>query len=196
MSDIPPQTQMQLGQTRDWMPDTRMSLVLNLAAVVVSVITMIPFMALYGSTHDSQAGFEVAGWELLVAILVTLALTGAALVIHEWIHALVVKRTGGTPAYGAKLIGKIMPVFFVTSAGHRFTRKQFIAVALAPLAVLSVVFAVLIVAAPFGGWLVLPAALHTGGCVGDIVMAWKAWREQPGTLVEDRIEGLRFYLPA
>ena len=184
------------GQTRDWMPDTRMSLALNLAAVAGSLIAMIPFLVLYGITHDRQSSFELAGWELLIAIIATLALTGAALVIHEWIHALAVKRTGGRPTYGAKIIGKVMPVFYVTSEGQLFTRKQFIAVALAPLIVLSTGFAVSIAAVPFGGWLVLPAALHTGGCVGDIVMAWKAWREPPGTLVEDRIAGLRFYLPA
>ncbi len=189
------QTQIPERETRDWMPDTRASLGLNIAATVVFLIALIPFVALYANTHDGETSFELTGGELLIGTFVTLALIGVALVVHEWIHALVVKRTGGTPTYGAKMIGSIMPVFYVTSEGQLFTRKQFIAVALAPLVVLSVVFAVLIAVLPFGGWLVLPAAIHIGGCVGDLVMAWKAWRAQPGTLVEDRIAGLRFYLP-
>lgn len=197
MTQDPPRAQMATGGgTRDWMPDTRASLMLNLAAAVVFVIALVPFLAVYTITHNNQTSFELAGWGLLAAVVATLALTGVALVIHEGIHALVVKRAGGAPTYGAKLIGKVMPVFFVTADGHLFTRAQFIVVALAPLVVLSAVFTVLIAFVPFGGWLVLPAALHTGGCVGDIMMACKAWREEPGTLIEDRIAGLRFYPPA
>lgn len=192
---IPQQMQMAEREIREWIPDTRMSLLMNLAALAISIITLIPLSVLYGIRHNNRASVELSGWGFLVAIVVTVALTGVALAIHEWIHALAVRRAGGTPTYGAKMIGKVMPVFYVTSEGQLFTRSQFMTIALAPLVVLSVVFAALIAFAPFGGWLLLPAALHTGGCIGDIVMAWKAWRERPGTLVEDRITGLRFYLP-
>jgi hypothetical protein len=49
---------------------------------------------------------------------------------------------------------------------------------------------------PHGGWLVVPAAMHPGGCIGDFTMAYVVARLATGTRVEDLKSGMRFYLPA
>ncbi|WP_264299146.1 hypothetical protein [Brevibacterium aurantiacum] len=38
----------------------------------------------------------------------------------------------------------------------------------------------------------VPAAVHLGGCVGDIALAWVAARQPRGTQVEDMKAGMRF----
>lgn len=195
MDDIPAQVAQQTGyEIREWVPGTATSIFMNIGAIMISIVMLLGFGLIYGARHQGGAAFVLTGSDFLIAFVVTMASIVATLVIHEGIHALAVAWTGGTPTYGAKMIGKIMPVFFVTSDGQLFTRPQFLGVALAPLILLTTVFTVSIAMAPFAGWLVVPAAVHTGGCIGDIVMAWKTWRQQPGSLVEDRITGLRFHL--
>jgi hypothetical protein len=46
---------------------------------------------------------------------------------------------------------------------------------------------------PWAGYLILPLALHLGGCVGDGFAAWRVLHEPPGTEYEDLRDGIRFH---
>jgi len=131
-----------------------------------------------------------------VGLLAALIVTFALMAIHEGIHGVTIGRFGGAPEYGATMVGKVLPAFYCTSPGTRFTRSQFILVALAPALLLVPATALGIAQLPHGGWLVVPAAIHLGGCIGDFAMAIVVTRLAPGTLVEDRKSGMRLYLPA
>lgn len=145
-------------------------------------------------THRwGEAEVEVSGLEMLIAMLVLLALTALLLALHELIHGAVMKGFGGSPRFGATMVGKVMPALYCTGQNDRFARWQFILIALAPGVLLTAICALVIWITPLGGWLVLPGALQLGGCVGDIAMAWKALEQPRDTLIEDQQSGLRFY---
>ena len=150
------------------------------------------FLSLWTSRWG-EAEIEVSGLEMLVAMLVLLALTALLLALHELIHGVVIKAFGGSPQFGATMVGKVMPALYCTAPGDRFTRWQFIQIAIAPGALLTAACILVIWVTPLGGWLVLPGALQLGGCVGDIAMAWKALEQPRDTLIEDQQSGLRFY---
>src|SRR5690606_317700 len=98
-----------------------------------------------------------------------LAVVLVLMILHEGVHGIAIAAFGGKPEYGAIMIGKVMPALYCTSPGTRFTRAQFIVIALAPAVVIGLGTAVAIAALP-AGWLVVPAAMHLGGCVGDFAM--------------------------
>lgn len=122
----------------------------------------------------------------------TLLLSLALMILHEGVHALVMVCFGGTPRFGATMIGKVIPALYCTAPGTRFTQTQYLVVALAPLVVLGAACAIVVAVVPLGGWLVVPAAVHLSGCVGDIVLAWVAARQSTGTRVEDLKSRMRF----
>ena len=102
---------------------------------------------------------------------------------------------GATPSYGVGVLHRFLPFFFCTSQGLRFTRSQFVAVALAPVTVQSPLGALAVALLPVGGWLVVPLGAHLGGCGGDLWCAALTRRRPRGALAEDRITGVRFFPP-
>lgn len=129
-------------------------------------------------------------------VLLVLAITAVLVVAHEAIHALVMLRYGAHPRFGAILVGRVMPALYATAQGHRFTRGQYLAVAVAPALTISVL-GFLACFGPWGGFLILPLAFHLGGCVGDGFAAWRVLREPSGTVFEDLRDGIRFHrMPA
>lgn len=129
-------------------------------------------------------------------MLLVVALTALLVVAHEAIHGLVMLRSGARPRFGATLVGRVMPAVYATSEGHRFTRGQYLAVAAAPAVAVSVL-GFLACFGPWAGYLIVPLAVHLGGCVGDGFAGWRALREPPGTECEDLRDGIRFHrMPA
>ena len=129
---------------------------------------------------------NVAGIGLVVV------LTAFLVVVHEGIHAAVMSLFGARPRFGGTLVGGALPAVYTTAPGHRFTRSQYLAVAVAPGIAISVVG----FAACFTGLglvLVVPLAMHLGGCVGDAAATWHVLREPPGTMFEDLRDGIRFH---
>lgn len=174
-----------------------MGRVAQLAATVVGLIlvvaALVGFAALYGLVHGATDVTFGAG-EIGLGLLVTLLATAVLVVAHEGIHGLAILAYGGRPTFGAGHTGFI-PYFYATAEGQRFTRGQFVVVALAPTVVVTALCAVL-VTLPFGGWLVPTSALLLGGCVGDWMLTWVAVRAPRGSLIEDRKAGVRIHPPA
>ena len=63
--------------------------------------------------------------------------------------------------------GGFLPYVYTTAPGHLFTRTGYVVVALAPSVILIALTAALVGWTPSGGWMVVPAAFHLAGCVGD-----------------------------
>jgi len=180
--------------TREWEPGGSTITWLNLGGLALLAIGLVGYVAVWtGGSDDGDV--TLSGGQVLAGIAVTVLLSLALMAAHEGIHGLTVRRFGGTPRYGATMVGKVLPAFYCTSPGTRFSRIQFLLVALAPAAILTPACAVAIALFPFGGWLVLPAAMTFAGAIGDIAMAIIVARQPPGTLVEDLKSGMRFHPP-
>ncbi len=182
----------EMQRVGEWQPGRFTVLLWAAFNVVLFGLGLGLFLGLWTSRWG-DAEIEVSGVEMLVGMVVLLALTALLLALHELIHGAVIKAYGGSPQFGFTMVGKVMPAISCISPGARFSRWQFILIALAPGVVLTLMTVLVIWITPHGGWLVLPGALHLGGCVGDIALAWKALEQPSGTLIEDQQSGLRFY---
>ena len=128
----------------------------------------------------------------IVEVLMTAALTIALMGVHEGIHGLVMRGFGARPTFGAMLVGHVVPAFFATAVGHRFSRSQFVLIAAAPTVVISAV-GFIACFGPWAGYLIVPLAILLGGGVGDGFAIRRALQEPPTTQCEDLRDGIRFY---
>ena len=173
----------------DWRPGKSEATIWNVVAIVL-VAAGIPLFSLPAIIRSGRAGgsFQIRLTDVLVIVVLTVLLV----VAHEVIHALVMRAYGARPSFGAMLVGGVMPALYATAAGHRFTRSQYLTIALGPAAVISVL-GFLACFGPWGGYLIVPLAIHLGGCVGDGFATWKVLREPVGTQFADLRDGIRFY---
>jgi hypothetical protein len=178
-------------QVVEWRPTASDTVVWSVVGLVLIVLGL-PLFALPSILRASSAGLSIRIG--LGEILLVVVLTAVLLVAHEGIHGLVMLLFGAQPRFGATLVGGSMPALYATSENHRFTRGQYLIVAAGP----AVVISALGFWACFGPWigyLVLPLAIHLGGCVGDVFAFWRVLREPSGTKCEDLRDGIRFYRP-
>ena len=173
----------------EWRPGGSTLTAWSLVGVAATVLG-VPLFALPSMLRAGQAGgsFRVG----LGDVLLMVALTAVLVIAHEAIHGLVMLAFGARPRFGFVLVGRVMPALYTTSERHRFTRGQYLIVAASPALTISLLGFL----ACFGSWagyLILPLALHLGGCVGDGFASWRVLSEPPGTECEDLRDGIRFY---
>lgn len=186
-----------MSEIVEWSPDRKSAIILNVAGLILTVAAGYAFAALWAFTHltPGEAITFTLGAHDLLGFVATVVAIVLLMVIHELLHGLALRALGHRPAYGFVMMGKVMPALFTTAPGAQMSRAAFTFVALLPMVVLALVPALWIVAGPGGGWLVVPAAVLLGGCVGDLALTWQAWRSPRGTAVEDMKDGLRLHLP-
>jgi hypothetical protein len=173
----------------DWRPGHAEAMIWNVVAIVL-IILGLPLFALPSIIRNGPAGatFRIG----LTDVLLVAALTVLLLVVHEGIHGLVMLAFRARPSFGAVLVGGVVPALYATSVGHRFSRSQYLAVAAGPAVVISAL-GFLLCFGPWGGYLIVPLAIHLGGCVGDLFACGRVLRERPGTEFEDLRDGIRFH---
>ncbi|MGZ6315279.1 MAG: DUF3267 domain-containing protein [Candidatus Limnocylindrales bacterium] len=115
--------------------------------------------------------------------------------VHEGVHGIFMLVCGARPQFGILHVGPVPYAFYTTDPGHRFTRRQFLSFALAPLVILGLL-GIPLCMLPFGAYLVVPFVLHLGGCIGDIAIAWQVLKHPPTVMCEDLRDGVRFWGPA
>jgi hypothetical protein len=174
----------------EWQPGPAEVRIWTIFALVVTVLGL-PLFALPELIQHRGSGSIRIG---LVEVLVMVAVTVVLAVIHEAIHGVVMLGFGARPTFGALLISRVMPALYATSPGHRFTRLQYSVVAVSPALVISAVGFWLCFAG-LTSYLLVPLAIHLGGCVGDGAALFRVMREPEGTLCEDLKDGVRFFRP-
>jgi Putative zincin peptidase len=173
----------------DWRPGQAEAMIWNVVAIVLVAVGL-PLFALPSILRagPGSAAFQIG----LANVLLVVALTVLLLVMHEGMHGLVMLAFRARPTFGVVLVGRVLPALFATSVGHRFSRGQYLAVAATPAVVISVL-GFLLCFGPWGGYLIVPLAIHLGGCVGDGFACWRVLSERSGTQYEDLRDGIRFY---
>lgn len=176
-----------------WRPSASVAGVGIVGGCALAVLGVALFASLHAATHGGATSLTMRVSDLPVAGTTFAVIVALLFTAHELIHGLVLLGFGTRPRFGVQLTARVLPTLYTTAPGERFTRLRFIIIALAPLAVLSVIGALVVVLAPFGGWLVLPMGLHLGGCVGDLWLAAIVLRQPRGTRVEDQRDGVIFF---
>ena len=136
---------------------------------------------------------DTGWWNLGLTFLVVVGLMILVIVPHELCHGLAMRAFGGQPRYGLGVAYFVFPYAFATTDA-RFTRNQFVVVALTPLVVLSVVGLPLLLAFEWA-LLAIPLAMNAGGSVGDLWMALTVLGYPPSVTVVDTTTGLSVYGP-
>lgn len=179
------------ASARQWIPGRTTAALINIIGALAVPAGFVLYFFLWARVRAAGGGsFDMV--QLLLGIAVTLALIAMLLIVHEAMHAVAMRVFGARPQVGLTRIGGKIPAVYCIAPGQRFTKPQYLAVALAPLVVIGGGCALVVAFVPFGGWLVLPAAVHLAGCVGDVALAFTAIRQPPGTLIEELPAGLQF----
>lgn len=168
--------------------------VVSMLGFVVSLFGLL--LIYYGVTGDA-AGTEFVvtpdtGWWNLG--LTVVFLVGALLLViipHELCHGLGIRHFGGEPRFGLGVAYFVFPYAFATTE-TRFSRNQFIVIALAPLVILSILGVPVMLVFEWP-WLALPLALNAGGAVGDLWMVLTLLSYPPTVTVVDTTTGLEIY---
>jgi hypothetical protein len=172
----------------DWKPGGSSAVAWTLVGIAMTVFGLPLFALPVLIRLGGHGSFRIG----LVDLLLVVALTMLLAIAHEGIHGLVMRCFGARPRFGAMLVARIMPALYATSERHHFTRSQYLTVAVAPAVAISLLgfWACL---GPWGGYLIVPLAVHLGGCVGDGFAGWRVLHEPPGTKCEDLRDGIRFH---
>ncbi|WP_155120544.1 DUF3267 domain-containing protein [Haloprofundus marisrubri] len=181
---------------------TRLTVSRRLAAewTALSVAGFVTALFVFGGLYASLTGQADAlsvrldsgtPWELVGPGLLSVGLMVGVIVVHEFVHGMMMKRYGGSPNYGFGVTQFVLPYAYATTE-RPFTRNQFVVVALAPLVVLTAAIFTLAVAFRWS-ILLLPLALNVGGAVGDLWMARLLLRYPETVRVVDETTGLAIY---
>jgi hypothetical protein len=182
--------------TDDWRPDQKAVLAWNALALLLFVLGLFVFGLPVVARAAHGAGTARTTVTISVASpFIVLAATAGLLVLHEAVHALVMRLFGARPRFGAIMVARLIPALYTTAPGHVFRRGQYVAVAVAPGLALSAL-GFLACFSPPGGYLVIPLAIHLAGCVGDVAATERVLRQPAGTGYEDLRDGIRFHRPS
>jgi hypothetical protein len=183
--------------TYDWRPGKAAVLAWNALAVLLFVVGLVVFglpVVARAARGGTSVAFIIPITNAVIAVVIVLLVSAALLVMHEGIHALVMRLFGARPRFGVTAVAGLLPALYTTAPGHVFTRRQYLGVAVAPAVALSTL-GFLACFSPFGGYLVVPLAIHLSGCVGDAAATERVLRQPAGTGCEDLRDGIRFHLP-
>jgi hypothetical protein len=127
-------------------------------------------------------------WEIVLWLVVNLVGYIVILLVHEGLHALMFLFWGGKPYFGAKL-----PLALYCGAKDQlFRRDQYLAVGLAPLAVITLAGVCLTLFTPVLASYTLFATIgNCSGAAGDLWVAVRLMRYPASQLVEDTEAGYR-----
>ena len=170
------------GAISEWHPSGITLLAWTVLTVPIVVIGFFAYMLVpWGS-----------GETISLSITPLLALLLSLVCVHEALHGIAVVAFGARPEFGLLKMGGIPIGFFTTAPGHRFSRRQYLIVALAPIAILTPL-GVPACLLPFGTYMAAGFALVLAGSVGDMTIAWHVVRAPSGVVFEDLRDGIRFW---
>jgi len=172
-----------------WNPSVTTSIWMNVLGTIVALVSGYLALGIAFGTHEVTIIFDLVGIAATVAIVVV------SIVAHEGVHGLAALAFGGRPTFGAGMSQKVMPYFYCTAPGHRFTVAQYVMVALAPTVVVTGAL-MLGLLSIVGWWFVLAFALHLSGCIGDWLIVYRAVHSPRGSLIEDTRDGFIMYHPS
>jgi len=176
----------------------RLALTLNLAGIPWMVVCGVAYVLLAALVRPGGVTLSLDGVTLtrFLGVLIggAIASTILVLVLHEAAHGLVFWLfTRSRPTFGFK--GWYA---YASAPGWHLTKGRFLAVLLAPIVVLTVAGLPLVA---FGPPVVALFALlgligNATSAIGDLYMCLRLLRVDRSAIVEDRLDGITWYVPA
>jgi hypothetical protein len=175
------------GLISEWRPGRTTIVAWTLAQLPIAAVGILVYLGV-----ATRGDYPTSGTYGLLEIAAALALILGLAALHEAVHGLLMFAFGARPEFGVLRLEGVPAGFYATAPGHRFTRRRYLVIALAPLAVLAPLGlpACLL---PFGEFLAVPFGLHLAGCIGDVDIARHVLRAPSDVLVEDLRDGMRLW---
>jgi hypothetical protein len=161
--------------------------VLALVPLAIMLVWMAIWWGIASAGRAPSAGIDIPWWLAIAAIILIV------LPVHELLHGLTITYFGHPATYGMKLSKGVL---YATSENALFRRNdEYIAVALAPLGVITLAAMALMLIVPQGlaYYIALAAVLNAGGAVGDLWSVALLLRYPTSVLVRDEADGFRVY---
>ena len=163
---------------------------LNILGVLLFVIFGLVFSNLAVSLGKLR-GFRF-GLNEIGAVLIAIVMT---FILHELTHGLFMQIFGARPKYG--ILWKQM-MFYATSPGYAYHRNNYVVIALAPFAIISIIVVL-------GMWLLqgtlwvallgICGVINASGAIGDIWITMIVLRYATTAYIMDERDGIRIFLP-
>ena len=174
--------------TVDLQKDKKLAVLVNVLAIVIAVIVMVPAM-LWGPPIYTAFAFDSTG-TLLAKMAVLLGGMVVYMVLHELVHGVFIRYYSGRRAkYG------FTGMYAFAGSDAYFAKKPYIVIALAPIVVWGVVLAVVNILAPAGWfWIVYSIQIiNLSGAAGDLYVTVRFRGLPDSVLVRDAGTSMTVY---
>ncbi|WP_420645237.1 DUF3267 domain-containing protein [Candidatus Leptofilum sp.] len=129
------------------------------------------------------------GWKIVLGVLIFMG----SMLLHEWLHGLVLQLFGHKPRY------VFLKLYLVATIqkGSFLTRRQYLVMTLAPIVTMTLLGGGLLLFLPpaIGRLLLIALLLNTAASIGDILVAWRVYQAPPEARFGDD-HGIQLFLPA
>ena len=169
--------------------EEKLLLRLNLYAVIplaAAVLLMGWWWTVASAGRDASGETGIVWWIALILIFVLV------LPFHELIHGITITLLGHHASYGAKLSKGVL---YATAENALFRRNEYLAVALAPLIVITLLAMGLMLVLDQGWayYVGIAAVFNAGGAIGDLWAAGIVVRYPATALIRDEADGFRVF---
>jgi hypothetical protein len=175
------------GVISEWKPTKATVRAWTILSIPITAVALLGY-TLVAVRGDIPVSWSIDSNQILLIVALTLGLG----CIHEGVHGIAMLAFGAKPEFGVLKIGRMIGGLYTTAPGHRFGRRQYLILGLAPLVILAPL-GVLACLLPFGAYLAAPFAIHFAGCIGDVTIAWHVLKGPPDVVCEDLRDGMRFW---
>ena len=171
------------------MTEDRLQIWLNILALV-PLVAMLVLMSLwwvfFSAGRAPGPSIDIPWWLALIVILLVV------LPLHEFLQGVTIMLFGQRVRYGMKLSKGVL---YATSENALFRRDEYLAIALAPLVLitLAVMALMLVVPQALAYYIGIAAVLNAGGAIGDLWSVGVVLRYPASVLVRDEADGFRIY---
>ncbi len=171
--------------------EEKLLLRLNLYAVIplVAAVLLMGWWWVVASAGRNTSGETGMVWWIALILIFVIVLP-----LHELIHGITITLLGHHASYGAKLSKGVL---YATAENALFRRNEYLAVALAPLIVITLLAMGLMLVLDQGWayYVGIAAVFNAGGAIGDLWAAGIVARYPAIALIRDEADGFRVFAP-
>ena len=168
---------------------SRYSLVIIIASVIILQVIIGIMQAFY---QFSKASIPLDIKQIFIELISFVALFMMILIIHEAIHGIFFKLFNPTASVK---FGYQTGMVYASSPGSRYTRTQFIVIALMPCLIITLTLIALFpIAVPHLALFDILTATHLSTCIGDFYLINQLLKAPKDVMVEDTEKGITLYL--
>jgi hypothetical protein len=180
----------------DLKKDIRLAIGLNIAAFLFLIPTAVVLLQIVRASHPgfvSDSGRIVFSGSTFLHIVGVIVAISLVLIVHELVHGLffwIATRT--RPKFGFQL------TYAYAAAPDWYIPVRFYWwIGIAPFLLLGIIGILWLIVAPefLLLYLVVAIAMNTAGSIGDLWILYTLFLQPAGCLVNDRGDGISFYIP-